>query len=66
MIKYSKALLEVWDWKEKIYNERKDMPISDWAELSRKKSQELLARYNIKKTTHKKGTEHLPKKASGY
>jgi hypothetical protein len=66
MIKYSKALLEVWDWKEKIFNERKDMSISDWADLSRKNSQELLARYNIKKTTHKKDTEPLPKKASGY
>jgi hypothetical protein len=66
MIKHSKALLEVWDWKEKIFEERKGRSISEWAALSKKNSQELLKKYNIKKSTRKVDTTSLPKIASGY
>jgi hypothetical protein len=66
MIKNSKALLEVWDWKEKIFKERKGKSLAEWINLSRKNSQALLKQYNIKKSTQRVDAKSLPKKASGY
>jgi hypothetical protein len=47
MSKMSKALIEVWEWKEKIYEERKDMTLAEWAERSRESGSKLRREYGI-------------------
>ena len=49
MSKISKALTEVWEWKEKIHEERKDMTLSEWARKSKKNSSRVVKEYGIKK-----------------
>ena len=61
MSKVSKALSEVWQWKEAIYEERKDMSLAEWAKRSKQNSRRLCKKYGIGKTTE----PVQPKKAVG-
>ncbi|MEQ8222767.1 MAG: hypothetical protein ABRQ37_10730 [Candidatus Eremiobacterota bacterium] len=51
MSKISDALKEVWEWKEKIYQERKDKSIDEWCEIAKSNTKELLKDYNIMRRT---------------
>jgi hypothetical protein len=51
--KISKAQLEVWEWKEKLSEELKHLPVEEWMKYLRKKTA------NTFRKTHKK-----PKKAA--
>ena len=51
MSKISDALKEVWEWKEEIYNERKDKSIDEWCEIAKSNSKQLLKNYNIMRRT---------------
>ena len=61
MSKVSKALAEVWQWKEEIYEERKDMSLAEWARRSKQNSRRLCKKYGITKATE----PVQPKKAVG-
>jgi hypothetical protein len=61
MSKVSEALVEVWQWKEKIYEERKELTLADWAKKSKQNSRRLCKKYGIVKTTE----PVQPKKALG-
>ncbi len=58
MMKVDKSLQEVWDWKEKIYQETKHMTMHERVEHMRKGADKLCKKYNLrlrslpKKTTH--------------
>ena len=41
MINDSKAQLEVWQWKEKVYNQIKDMPLEKGIELIMEQTKQL-------------------------
>jgi hypothetical protein len=48
------AQTEVWEWKEKIYNELKNVPRKDWAEyLSKQASDSLKYIEDLKKLNSK-------------
>jgi hypothetical protein len=49
MTKVSKALTEVWEWKEEIYEERKGMTLTEWAKISKEKSSRIRKKYGIGK-----------------
>ena len=49
MNKISKALTEVWEWKEQIYEERKDMTLSEWAKRSKENGSRIREEYGIGK-----------------
>lgn len=49
MSKISKALTEVWEWKEKIHEERKGMTLTEWAKISKEKSSRILKKHGIRK-----------------
>jgi len=51
MTKIPDALKEVWEWKEQIYQERKDKSIEEWCEIAKSNSKELLKDYNITRRT---------------
>lgn len=51
MSKVSKALTEVWEWKKQIYQERKDMTISEWVKISKENSSRMCKDYGISKDT---------------
>ena len=61
MSKVSVALAEVWQWKETIYEERKDLTLAEWARKSKQNSRRLCKKYGIGKTTK----PVQPKKAVG-
>jgi hypothetical protein len=50
MSEIPKALAEVWEWKEKIYAERRDMSLTEWTQVSRKNSSQILEEYGIHRT----------------
>jgi len=43
--KVSKAQLEVWEWKEKAYEEIKDLPLGERINYIQKKGQALMDKY---------------------
>ena len=45
---HSKVLLEVWGWKDKVYQETKDMSTEEWLRYVRKQSGALKKKYNLK------------------
>ena len=57
MSKVSKALTEVWEWKEKIYEERKDMTLAEWARISKEKSSRIRKKYGIGKQREAAGLD---------
>ncbi len=50
MRKYDKSLIEVWEWKEKIYNEVKNLSATEYVEEIRKGADKILSDSQIKLT----------------
>jgi hypothetical protein len=48
MQKYDKSLMEVWEWKDKVYQDFKDLTIEEYVKRVRKESDTILAKYGIK------------------
>jgi hypothetical protein len=61
MSKTSKALVETWEWKEEIFKERSDLSLSEWANLAREQSRQLLEERGMSKAHNAR----QPKKAVG-
>lgn len=52
-MKVDKSLQEVWDWKDKVYEETKHLSIKETAENIRKGAEEFCKKYGLKlKTFH--------------
>ena len=45
---YSKSLEEVWEWKRKIYEERKDLSIDEYVEQTNDNAEKFYKAHNIK------------------
>ncbi|HHT9108512.1 MAG TPA: hypothetical protein ACFYD9_07660 [Candidatus Wunengus sp. YC64] len=43
MEKYDKSLLEVWEWKEKVYQDVKDLTAEEYVEKVRKDADKILS-----------------------
>ena len=48
MLKYDKSLLEVWEWKEKAYQDMKDLSEQDYLERLKKNTDNFLAGHKLK------------------
>jgi len=59
MSKVSKALTEVWEWKEQIYEERKDMTLAEWVRISKEKSSRIRKKYGIRKESDTAGRKKV-------
>lgn len=51
MKKYDKSLLEVWEWKEKVYHAVKDLSASGYIEKVKKDAAKILTESQIKVKT---------------
>jgi hypothetical protein len=49
MSKTPKALVETWEWKEEIFKERSGLSLSQWADLAREQSRQLLEERGMSK-----------------
>jgi hypothetical protein len=54
MQKYDKSLTEVWEWKEKVYQDIKDMTDKELIEYFRKGTDRILAEHGIKLKQYRK------------
>jgi hypothetical protein len=54
MQKYDKSLIEVWEWKEKVYQKVKDLSTQEYIEKVRKDTDRILSEYGIKLRQHRK------------
>ena len=52
-MKHSKALLEVWEWKDKVYRETKDMPTDEWLRYVHKNYEKMKKKYGLRLRTRK-------------
>ena len=50
MRKYDKSLTEVWDWKEKVYEDIKDLSADKYIEKLKKDADKVLSDSHIKLT----------------
>jgi hypothetical protein len=50
MSKTPKALMETWEWKEEIFKERSGLSLSEWANLAREQSRQLLEERGMSKS----------------
>lgn len=48
MKKYDKSLIEVWEWKEKVYNEVRDLSPKEYIEKIRAGADKILSEGQIK------------------
>jgi len=46
-MKVDKSLQEVWEWKEKVYQETKNLSVKETAEKMRRETEELTKKYNL-------------------
>jgi len=57
-MKVDKSLQEVWDWKERVYQETKDLSIKEAVENIRKGSDEFCKKYGLHfKILHREGSK---------
>lgn len=61
MTKTSRALTEVWEWKERIFEEHKDLSLAEWVARTKEQSTQLLEKRGIDRTDKAR----KPKKAVG-
>ena len=61
--KVSKALKEVWEWKESVYQETKDMTTKEGLEYIRNEANKILEEEGLEKVKVKEGVYKLRKKA---
>lgn len=50
MKKYDKSLIEVWEWKEKVYQDVKDLKAEEYVEKVKKDADEILSEGLVKLT----------------
>ena len=48
MRKYDKSLIEIWEWKEKVYHEAKDLDAKKYVDKIRTEADKILADSQIK------------------
>ena len=58
MRKYDKSLNEVWNWKEKVYEDVKDLSADKYIEKLRKDADKVLSENLIKLTTVSSKKKH--------
>jgi len=51
MKRYDKSLIEVWEWKEKVYREVKDMAPSEYVKKIKNDAEKILSNSHIKLPT---------------
>ena len=51
MKRYDKSLIEVWEWKEKVYREVKDMSPSEYVKKIKNDAEKILSDSHIKLPT---------------
>jgi len=51
MRKYDKSLTEVWEWKEKVYHDVKDLTAKEYIKKIRTDADKILSDYKIKLTS---------------
>ena len=51
MKRYDKSLIEVWEWKEKVYREVKDMSPSEYVNKIKNDAEKILSNSHIKLPT---------------
>ena len=61
MEKYDKSLVEVWEWKESVYQDVKKLSDSDYAEKLKRESDEILSAAGVKLRTVSKHRALLAK-----
>ena len=61
--KVSKALKEVWEWKESVYQETKDMTTKEGLEYIKNEANRILEEEGLEKVKVKEGVYKLRKKA---
>ena len=54
MQKYDKSLIEVWEWKEKVYQKVKDLSTQEYIEKVRKDTSRILSEHGIKLRQYRK------------
>ena len=59
MQKYDKSLTEVWEWKEKVYQELRDLTDQEIIEKIRKSADRILLESNIKLKAYKKDYQKI-------
>ncbi len=47
MKRYDKSLIEVWEWKERIYREVKDLPPSEYLKKIKSDAEKILSESHI-------------------
>ncbi len=45
---YDKSLIEVWEWRRKVHEEFKDLPVEEYVKRVREEADAILAKYGIK------------------
>lgn len=58
MRKYDKSLIEVWEWKERVYHDVKDLTAKEYIEKIRKDADKILSDALIKLTPISMKEEH--------
>lgn len=51
MRKYDKSLVEVWEWKEDVYNETKDLTAREYVKKIKEDADSILAGHRTRLTT---------------
>jgi hypothetical protein len=54
MQKYDKSLIEVWEWKEKVYQKVKGLSTQEYIEKVRKDEDRILSEHGIKLKQYRK------------
>ena len=54
MQKYDKSLVEVWEWKEKVYQKVKDLSTQEYIEKVKKDTDRILSEHGIKLRQHRR------------
>lgn len=47
MKKYDKSLIEVWEWKERVYNDTKDLTPTEYLKKLRNDAEKILSQRHI-------------------
>jgi hypothetical protein len=48
MQKYDKSLIEVWEWKDKVYQDFKDLTVAEYVKKVREELDAIMAKHGIK------------------
>jgi len=48
MQKYDKSLIEVWEWKDKVYQDFKDLTVEEYVKKVREESDAIMAKHGMR------------------